>query len=77
MSKIIIKALQQSVFKPKKKWWGFKKDGLQYLCRYNHIMCVFDKSKPIYLYQETKTDKIGISFAIKYMYNEYSKVYDG
>lgn len=65
--KTIIKALEQRDFKPRKKWWGFVKENKRFLCRYQHIMVIFENNTPVYVYQETKTDKAGVSFAIKYM----------
>jgi len=66
--KSIVEALRQTEYRPRKRWWGFKKDGLQYLCRYNHVMCVFDPSGDLlYKYQLTRTDKAGVEFAIKHV----------
>jgi len=65
--KTIISALNQNEFKPRKKWWGFVKENKRFLCRYQHIMVIFENNKPVYVYQETKTDKAGVAFAIKYL----------
>ena len=67
--KNITKALQETEYKPRAKWWGFVKDGKRYLCRYNHIFFVCDKNEILYVDYETRTDKVGVEFAIKY-YNE-------
>ena len=64
--KCIIKAMQETEFKPRAKWWGFVKENKRYLCRYNHIFCVFENEKVLYATYETKTDKIGVQFALKY-----------
>lgn len=81
--KCIIKALGETKYNPKTKWWGFEKDDFRYLCRYNHVMCIFDKEgTPLYKYEETKTDKAGLKYAIAYMKNknnsnEINKICDG
>jgi hypothetical protein len=67
--KNIIKALQETEYKPRAKWWGFVKDDKRYLCRYNHIFFVCDKNDILYSNYETITDKRGVEFAIKY-FNE-------
>jgi hypothetical protein len=75
--KNITKALQETEYKPKAKWWGFVKDGKRYLCRYNHVFFVCDENEILYvgipsIYtndNEYRTDKVGVEFAIKY-YNE-------
>lgn len=67
--KNIIKALSETEYKPRAKWWGFVKDGKRYLCRYNHVFFVADKDNIHYAHWETVTDKRGVQFAIKY-YNE-------
>ena len=64
--KNIIKALQETEYKPRAKWWGFVKDDKRYLCRYNHIFFVCDKDNILYSNYETITDKRGVEFAIKY-----------
>jgi hypothetical protein len=64
--KNIIKALQETEYKPRAKWWGFVKDDKRYLCRYNHIFFVCDKDNIFYYNYETITDKRGVEFAIKY-----------
>ena len=74
--KCIVKALNETLYKPRTKWWGFRKDGRQFLCRYHHIMCVFEKGLPIHTFYETRTDKTGVMFAIRYM-NECSKICAG
>jgi hypothetical protein len=65
----IIKAMNETEFKPRAKWWGFVKDGKRYLCRYQHMFLVCDKDKILYSNYETVTDKRGVNYAIKY-YNE-------
>jgi hypothetical protein len=65
----IIKAMNETEFKPRAKWWGFVKDGKRYLCRYQHMFLVCDKDKILYSNSETVTDKRGVNYAIKY-YNE-------
>ena len=66
--KCIIKAMLETELKPREKWWGFvsKTNGYRYLCRYNHIFAVFSRTEVIYSNYQTKTDKIGVEFAIKY-----------
>jgi hypothetical protein len=66
--KCIIRALNEQEFKPKPKWWGFVNDGKRYLMRYHHCFAVFDlNSGDILFYNyETKTDKAGVEFALKY-----------
>jgi hypothetical protein len=70
--KIIIKAMQETKFQPRKKWWGFTKDGKRYLCRYNHIFAVFSDTKVLFTDYQTRTDKAGVDFAVKY-FNENLK----
>ena len=65
--KCIIKALQETEYKPRPKWWGFVRDSKRYLCRYNHVMCVFKGKELLYSFSETRTDKAGVQFAINYM----------
>jgi hypothetical protein len=70
--KCIIKAMNEDS-KPKKRWWGFLKDNKRYLCRYNHILAIFSKTKILYYNYETKTDKTGVMFAINYFQKNLSK----
>lgn len=65
--KVIVKALKETEFKPRKKWWGFVKDGRRFLCRYHHIMAIFENNQPVYTFHETRTDKAGVHFAVKYL----------
>lgn len=71
--KVIIKAMNETEFKPRAKWWGFVKDGKRYLCRYNHIFAVFSKSKVLFSDWQTRTDKAGVEFAIKYFNEQVEK----
>jgi hypothetical protein len=71
--KVIIKAMNETEFKPRAKWWGFVKNGKRYLCRYNHIFAVFSKDKVIFSSWETRTDKAGVEFAIKYFNENVNK----
>ena len=71
--KVIIKAMNETEFKPRAKWWGFVKNGKRYLCRYNHIFVVFSKTKVLFSSWETRTDKAGVEFAIKYFNENVNK----
>lgn len=71
--KNIIKAMGETEFKPRAKWWGFVKDGKRYLCRYNHIFVIFSKTKVLSAKYETRTDKTGVEFAIKYFNEQLHK----
>ena len=64
--KVIIKAMNETKYKPRKGWWGFVKDGKRYLCRYNHIFGIFSDSEILFTNYETRTDKAGVNFAINY-----------
>jgi hypothetical protein len=72
--KVIIKAMNETEFKPRPKWWGFVKDGKRYLCRYNHIFAIFSKTKVLFYEWETRTDKAGVEFAIKYFNENKNKL---
>lgn len=67
--KNITKAMNETEFKPRAKWWGFVKDGKRFLMRYNHTFAVFSDTEVLFFYYETRTDKAGVEFAIKY-FNE-------
>jgi hypothetical protein len=73
--KCIIKAMQETEYKPRKKWWGYvsNTNGCRYLCRYNHIFGVFSSKEVIYSNYETVTDKKGVLFAINYFENNLKK----
>ena len=64
--KNIIKAMSETEFRPRPKWWGFVKEGKRYLCRYSHCFAVFSRSEVLYYDYETITDKRGVEFALKY-----------
>ena len=68
--KAIIKALSETEYKPRAKWWGFEKHGHQFLCRYHHLMAVFKNGEAVFTFAETRTDKAGLNFAIQYMKNK-------
>jgi hypothetical protein len=70
--KCIIKAMNENS-KPKKKWWGFVKDNKRYLCRYQHIFAIFSKTEILYYNYETRTDKVGVMFAINYFKKNQKK----
>jgi hypothetical protein len=72
--KNITKALQETEFKPRPKWWGFVNDGKRYLCRYNHVFLVMDKDNILYKDYQTVTDKRGVMFAIDYYNRNKSKM---
>lgn len=65
----IIKAMGETQFKPRAKWWGYVKDGVRYLMRYHHNFAIFSATEVLFSTAETKTDKAGVNFAIKY-FNE-------
>lgn len=67
--KNIIKAMGETEFRPRPKWWGFVNDGKRYLCRYSHCFAIFSKDKVLHYDYETITDKRGVDFAVKY-FNE-------
>ena len=65
--KCIIKAMNETEYKPRPKWWGFVDEkGNRFLCRYNHVFAMFSQTEVIWYDYETKTDKAGVLFAIKY-----------
>lgn len=64
--KCIIKAMNETKYKPRARWWGYVDNGVRYLCRYHHVLCIFKDKNNINGYWETKTDKIGVLFAIDY-----------
>ena len=72
--KAIEKAMNETEFKPRPRWWGFVNSGKRFLCRYNHVFACFDlESKRVeWAKYETITDKRGVLFAIKY-FNENEK----
>jgi hypothetical protein len=71
--KNITKAMNETEFKPRAKWWGFTDgNGKRYLCRYYHVFAIFSKTKVLFSTYETRTDKAGVEFAIKY-FNEKLK----
>ena len=59
----------ETQFKPRAKWWGYVKDGKRYLMRYHHNFAIFSATEVLFSTAETKTDKAGVNFAIKY-FNE-------
>lgn len=63
----IVQALEETEFKPRKRWWGFVANGRRYLMRYSHCMLVADKGSILYTWHETKTDKLGVEFAIRHL----------
>jgi len=65
----IIKAMGETKFKPRAKWWGYIKDGKRYLMRYHHNFAIFSATEVLFSTAETRTDKAGVNFAIKY-FNE-------
>ena len=64
--KNIIKAMNETKFRPRPKWWGFVKDGHRYLMRYSHCFAIFNSKEVLYYNYETITDKRGVEFALKY-----------
>ena len=64
--KAIIKAMGETEFKPRAKWWGYVSDGKRYLMRYHHNFAIFSSNEVLYSNYETRTDKTGVEFAIKY-----------
>ena len=72
--KNIIKAISETKFKPRPKWWGFVKDGKRYLMRYSHCFGVFSDSEILYYDYETITDKRGVEFALKYFEENKDKI---
>lgn len=64
--KAIIKAMGETEFKPRAKWWGYVSDGKRYLMRYHHNFAIFSANEVLYSNYETRTDKTGVEFAIKY-----------
>lgn len=76
---VIIKAMKETEYKPRAKWWGFlvgtNSRKKRYLMRYHHCFAVFSKDAVLYANWETKTDKAGVVFAIEYFYrNKLGKV---
>jgi hypothetical protein len=62
----IIKAMGETKFKPRAKWWGYVKDGKRYLMRYHHNFAIFSATEVLFSNAETRTDKAGVNSAIKY-----------
>lgn len=62
----IIKAMGETKFKPRAKWWGYVKDGKRYLMRYHHNFAIFSATEVLFSNAETRTDKAGVNFALKY-----------
>lgn len=62
----IIKAMGETQFKPRAKWWGYVKDGKRYLMRYHHNFAIFSANEVLFSTYETRTDKAGVEVAIKY-----------
>jgi hypothetical protein len=73
--KAIIKAMNETEFKPRAKWWGFVENGKRYLCRYHHVFACFDlkKKKVEWAKYETITDKRGVAFAVEYFQSLHKK----
>ena len=71
--KVIIKAMNETEFKPRPKWWGFIHKGKRYLCRYNHIFAIFSDKEVLFKDYQTRTDKAGVEFAIKYFKENLKK----
>lgn len=71
--KCIVKALQETTFRPRARWWGFIKGDLRYLMRYHHTMLVVCSrtGEILQKFHETKTDKAGVEFAIKFLENRH------
>jgi hypothetical protein len=70
--KCIVKAMNETEYNPRPKWWGYVKDGKRYLMRYNHNFAIFSDTEVEYSDYETVTDKKGVESAIKY-FNEKQK----
>lgn len=70
----IIKAMGETKFKPRAKWWGYVKDGKRYLMRYHHNFAIFSATEVLFSTSETRTDKAGVNFAIKY-FNEHPELF--
>jgi len=70
--KCIETAMNETEFKPRKKWWGFTDSGKRYLCRYNHVMAIFSESEVLFAGWETKTDRAGVENAIE-IFNKRKK----
>ena len=62
--KCIEKALTENEYKPRKKWWGYLKNGTRFLMRYNHCLASFTEAKIVHAVYQTKTDKQGVECAI-------------
>lgn len=71
---VIIKAMKETKYKPRAKWWGFVSGANRYLMRYHHCFAVFSKDAVLYANWETKTDKAGVLFAIKYFKENIKKI---
>ena len=64
--KCIIKAMNETKYKPRPKWWVYVENGKRFLCRYNHVFSIFSETEVLWYGYQTKTDKAGVLFAIKY-----------
>lgn len=69
--KCIIKALSETEFKPRKRWWGYVDvNGFRHLMRYGCRIAVFCGRTGTILQTPdacTRTDKAGIEFAILHL----------
>ena len=70
--KCIVKAMNETEYKPRAKWWGYVEGNYRFLCRYNHVFAIFELTKGEEKFArpfreiEKRTDKVGVDFAINY-----------
>lgn len=63
--KVIVKALRETDYRPRKGWWGYCTYQMNYLMRYGHIMLEWTPGKVHAVFAETRTDIAGVNYAIE------------
>jgi len=58
--------MNETEYRPRAKWWGFVAGDFRYLMRYHHTFAIFSKERVLWAAYETKTDKQGVEFALRY-----------
>jgi hypothetical protein len=71
--KCIVKAMTETEFRPRPKWWGFVDGGRRYLMRYHHCFAVFSETEVLSASYQTVTDKRGVEFAVKHFLETRTK----
>lgn len=63
--KCIIKAMGETEYRPRAKWWGYVQQGKRYLMRYHHCFAIFSNEQILKATYQTVTDKAGVQYAVK------------